>query len=89
MTQAHIFYTGMVQGVGFRYIVQRYADQLAVTGWVRNLSDGRVEITAEGSRENIEELIRHIERYFESSIKDKRIDFLDTDGQYQDFRITR
>ena len=45
-----IFYSGRVQGVGFRYTVRTLATGFEVTGTVRNLPDGRVEVTAEGSR---------------------------------------
>jgi acylphosphatase len=44
----HLFYSGRVQGVGFRYTAQRIARSFAVTGWVRNLPDGRVELIVEG-----------------------------------------
>jgi acylphosphatase len=50
----HIYYSGRVQGVGFRYTAQRIAQRFAVTGWVRNLPDGRVEMTVEGSDEEAE-----------------------------------
>ena len=40
---------GRVQGVGFRYFAKREADVLAVTGWVRNMDDGRVEVFGQGS----------------------------------------
>ena len=43
-----IFYTGRVQGVGFRYSVKQIAAGFEVVGWVRNLPDGRVEIVASG-----------------------------------------
>lgn len=49
-----IFYSGRVQGVGFRYTVKHVALGFDVTGTVRNLADGRVELIAEGSREELE-----------------------------------
>lgn len=44
MTAKHIFYTGRVQGVGFRYTAKRLAAGFEVSGWVKNLPDGRVEM---------------------------------------------
>jgi len=48
---------GRVQGVSFRYYTQRRASSLALTGYVRNLWDGTVEVVAEGPREALEELL--------------------------------
>jgi len=45
-----------VQGVGFRYFVEHSARSLGVTGWVRNLDDGGVEVYAAGNREQLSEL---------------------------------
>ncbi len=47
---------GRVQGVGFRWYVQRKAEDLAIAGWARNLPDGRVEVVAAGSKQSIAEL---------------------------------
>lgn len=47
---------GSVQGVGFRYFVLRRANSLRVTGWARNLPDGRVEVVARGTTESLESL---------------------------------
>lgn len=52
----HAVVRGDVQGVGFRYFVQRRADQLRLHGWVRNNDDGTVEVLAEGDRPQLEEL---------------------------------
>lgn len=46
MTSKQVFYSGRVQGVGFRYTVKRLASGFEVTGWVKNLPDGRVELQA-------------------------------------------
>ena len=50
----HIYYSGRVQGVGFRYTVKSVATGFDVSGTVRNLPDGRVELSAEGAREELE-----------------------------------
>jgi acylphosphatase len=49
-----IFYSGHVQGVGFRYTTKTVAAGFEISGIVRNLSDGRVELIAEGAREELE-----------------------------------
>jgi len=53
----HLFVHGRVQGVFFRASTQKAAEDLELTGWVKNCDDGSVEIHAEGSREKLEELI--------------------------------
>lgn len=54
----HLFVSGRVQGVGYRYSAVGAARRIGgLTGWVRNLDDGRVEAVAEGPREKLEELI--------------------------------
>ena len=53
-TLAHRFVVrGRVQGVGFRWFVEREAHILGISGWVRNNSDGSVEVLAQGSREQL------------------------------------
>ncbi len=55
--RAHIIVHGMVQGVYFRYSTQREAQSLGLTGWVRNLPDGGVEMVCEGPRDAVEKLV--------------------------------
>jgi acylphosphatase len=50
----HLFYEGRVQGVGFRYTVKSVAPGFEVTGIIRNLPEGRVELIAEGQKEELE-----------------------------------
>ena len=57
---AHILVSGMVQGVGFRYFVSRLARKWQLTGWVRNLPTGEVEIRVEGPKGLIESLIKDL-----------------------------
>lgn len=52
---------GRVQGVGFRFFVKNKAISLKITGWVRNLPDGNVEIRAQGDTPNLEQLLHLIE----------------------------
>ena len=87
MVQAHIFYSGMVQGVGFRYTVHRIATSLHLKGWARNLGDGRVEVMVEGPKAVIEQLVNEIASHFNSYIKEKDISFSASQGQFKDFQI--
>ncbi|HET7466956.1 MAG TPA: acylphosphatase [Candidatus Dormibacteraeota bacterium] len=60
MERLHAVVHGDVQGVGFRYFVMRSARPLGVRGWVRNRDDGSVELTAEGDRAALEQLLRAV-----------------------------
>ena len=57
MIRKHLFFSGRVQGVGFRYQSAWMARELGLTGWVRNLSDGRVEMEVQGKESLITQLI--------------------------------
>ncbi|MEN2998778.1 MAG: acylphosphatase [Brevinematia bacterium] len=57
MVKLHAIVYGRVQGVGFRYFVQRQATRLGVKGWVRNNSDGTVEVLAYGEETEISKLL--------------------------------
>ncbi len=57
-TRAHVFISGKVQGVGYRYFTMRQAEKMGSNGWVRNLPDKRVEAVFEGSKAVVEEMIR-------------------------------
>ena len=57
MVRKHFYFSGRVQGDGFRYQSAYYARRLGLTGWVRNLSDGRVEMEVQGKEALITQLI--------------------------------
>lgn len=61
-TRCHLWVSGMVQGVGYRFFAERIARRLAVDGLVRNLPDGRVEVIAEGPRHALEQLLADLRR---------------------------
>ena len=54
----HIFFSGIVQGVGFRYRAYHIAQMLGLIGWVRNTWDDRVEMEVQGSRADIEQMVQ-------------------------------
>jgi acylphosphatase len=60
MTARHVFYEGRVQGVGFRWTTKNIARGYEVTGWVRNLPDGRVEMQVCGETEEVEGFLEAI-----------------------------
>ncbi|MGB3208030.1 MAG: acylphosphatase [Crinalium sp.] len=55
--RAHVFVSGIVQGVGYRFSTVNQANQLGISGWVRNLPDQRVEAVFEGTPEAVTEMI--------------------------------
>lgn len=57
MVRAHVIISGFVQGVGFRYFIESLANELSLTGWVRNTPEGAVETVLEGREESIEKAI--------------------------------
>ena len=60
MVRRHIFFYGRVQGVGFRWHAVSKARLLGLTGWVRNLSDGSVEMELQGTQTRIGELLGYL-----------------------------
>lgn len=60
--QLHAIVFGVVQGVNFRYSTRREAQRLGLVGWVRNLPDGTVEVTAEGARAALEQLLSFLHK---------------------------
>jgi acylphosphatase len=86
----HYYISGDVQGVGFRYFAQRVAARHQVVGYVRNLSDGRVEVVAEGTTEGIEGFKHDLAAGPQHSRVEQVEELnLEPSGQYPNFRIER
>lgn len=87
MVQAHVYISGFVQGVGFRAYVRSKARKLGINGWVRNLSDGRVEGVFQGDRETIKKLISFCRRgSFFAKTTDIVVDWEEADEEFVEFK---
>ena len=82
-----ILYSGRVQGVGFRWSVQRELGGLGLTGYVRNLADGRVEVVLEGPPEATAAGVARIAARMGRHIGDHREEVGPATGEFPDFRI--
>ena len=84
------FFSGRVQGVGFRYIVKQLAHGFEVTGAVKNMADGRVRLDAEGEFEELSAFLRAI-RDSEIGVFIKQVDEsrAEATGQFRGFEIVR
>lgn len=87
MKRVHIYYSGRVQGVGFRFTAEDLARELGLFGWVRNLKDARVELVAEGEEDKLKELLKRIKGYFSGYIQDVNLSWDEASGEFNDFGI--
>ncbi|MBM3246827.1 MAG: acylphosphatase [Candidatus Omnitrophica bacterium] len=85
--QVHVYYIGRVQGVGFRFSAEDIARDLGVSGWVKNLSDGRVELLAEAEERLLKDFLARINQLFASYIQDTDIKWQERTQGLKDFRI--
>jgi acylphosphatase len=86
--RVHMFVSGLVQGVFFRDSIQRKALELGLTGWVRNLINGKVEIIAEGEKERIEELVEWTkEGPTTARVDNLDIEWQEYEGEFNSFGI--
>jgi acylphosphatase len=82
-----VHYRGQVQGVGFRDTVRRLAKGLPITGFVRNLDDGRVQLIVEGSTHDLAEFLESIASRMERFIRHAAVDSRAATGEFDDFTI--
>jgi len=87
---AKIVVKGTVQGIFFRQFVKGHADKLRLTGFVRNLESGDVEIIAEGDGDQIERLVRFVEKGPEhSQIRHVGVEERKWSGEFKEFKVLR
>lgn len=85
--QIHVYYIGKVQGVGFRFTSEDIAIDLGITGWVKNLRDGRVEVVAEAEEGVLEDFLNKINQRFSGYIQDVDIEWRAASRKFKDFGI--
>ncbi|PMQ02473.1 MAG: acylphosphatase [Dictyoglomus sp. NZ13-RE01] len=84
----HVFVYGIVQGVGYRYFAYKWAKRLGINGFVRNLSDGRVEVIGEGDEETLKAFLEKLEQGpFGAVVEKVDVKWEETEGKYNDFNI--
>lgn len=89
MVRYILLYTGDVQGVGFRYTACRVAAGLAVTGYARNLPDGRVECVVEGEADQADEFCRLLGQQMRQHIRAQTRQDAPPTGAFDSFGIRR
>ena len=88
MVAKHIIFIGRVQGVGFRFTAHRITHRHQLTGFIRNLPDGTVEMFAQGPDQDIDDCIQDIKDYFGDYLRETRLQEIPPDPKYKNFRIT-
>ena len=84
-----VFFSGTVQGVGFRFTAERLARRFPVTGFVRNLEDDRVEVTAEGEETQLVKFLTAIRNSgMKDYIRDVEARWSEAQGCFKGFGIT-
>jgi len=81
------YYSGRVQGVGFRYTANRLAANYPVGGFVRNLPDGRVHLVAEGASGVVAEFLANVATELGDHISEAKIDVRPATGEFEAFQI--
>jgi acylphosphatase len=86
--RATVFYTGRVQGVGFRYTAREIACGYELTGYVRNLHDGRVELVAEGDEQEVTAFLEAVRAsQLASHIRNEDVNWSEAAGEFRGFDI--
>ena len=88
MIRKTIHFSGQVQGVGFRYTAQTIARDFAVTGYVKNLADGRVKLEAEGEEAELDRFVQRVRDQMAGYMRHVESTTSAATGEFSDFRVT-
>jgi acylphosphatase len=83
----HIFFSGRVQGVGFRFTARAVANRYKIDGWVKNTHDSRVEIIAQGRKKDIDNFVDDLKQEFSGHVLDVDIEQIESSDDYDSFQI--
>ncbi|MFH1997026.1 MAG: acylphosphatase [Candidatus Omnitrophota bacterium] len=83
----HIYFSGRVQGVGFRYTAEYLALSYGLTGWVKNLDDGRVEAVCVGGEKKIKSFLEGLRSELGRYIRNEEAHWAEATGEFQGFKI--
>jgi len=87
LCRRRVFYSGRVQGVGFRFTAQHTARDFPVAGWVRNLPDGRVELVAEGDKKEVDAFLARLAEIMGRYIQSCESVEEESTGEFSGFEI--
>jgi acylphosphatase len=82
-----VHFSGWVQGVGFRYTAQHLARRYAVSGYVRNLADGRVELVVEGEPDELDRYLDELSSVMKRYIRETKVQRGPATGEFRGFEI--
>ena len=89
MKATMVYYSGNVQGVGFRATAVMIARDYSVTGWVKNLADGRVQLLVEGPEHDVTKFLKAIRDHWKGDIKKEETEEQKPTGKFKKFEIAR
>ena len=86
--QLHAYIKGRVQGVGYRYNALQKAHELGLTGWIRNLRDGRVETLAQGEHEDLNQYLVFLRKgSISADVRDIDYEFDEVQDEFEQFTV--
>ena len=88
MVRVHLLISGQVQGVLYRSFCQKFAISIGLTGWVKNTFDNKVEIVAEGTKEQLEKLISWTQTGSPySQVENVKVGWEEASGEFKGFEV--